>query len=104
MTPPIRPDTAGIEVFKPQKTPTATARNITCQLTNHIPALIGPNLVIVMGAAHVAEISDITDTARVMPTHVEVYPASRRNVVIWPPKLRTVKYSIEAEKDGKKVG
>lgn len=56
------------------------------------------------GASHVEESSKTVETVLRRPMKIELKPTERRYVTIWPPKVRTVRYSNDKENEGKKAG
>lgn len=50
------------------------------------------------------ESSKTVETVRRRPMEIELKPTERRYVTIWPPKVRTVRYSNDKENEAKKAG
>jgi len=101
MVPAAKPEAAMRDTGSAQKKLTAAPNHSICQLRNHIPARAGVIRFISLGAIHVAESSNNTDSVRTRAMWKELYPAEIRYVTIWPAKLSTVRYSKASAKDGR---
>lgn len=91
ITPAIRPKAATKGGRTIKKSATAIAMQSIWELMDHNPARTTPILAIRMGPSNVAEISNATETVRMNPIWVELYPTDKRYVTICPANERTVK-------------